>query len=198
MGLPVPGSGEGVGPGAIFASLRSAPAHRVAGQVRGGTWGRFTLLELLVVLAILAVLVGLLLPGLFGARSRAWRVLCQSNLHQLGIALQSYCTWSGGRLPVAAMLPSARLNSLPRIVDVLQPYADDPAVFCCPRDTERPYHQTEGCSYEYVSVQGGQFVELSFLAEHFGVTKTPVMYDYEPFHGKAGTPGSCNLKSHFE
>jgi prepilin-type N-terminal cleavage/methylation domain-containing protein len=50
----------------------------------------FTLIELLVVVAIIALLVSILLPTLQKAKSRTKRVICQSNEHQLGVALSSY------------------------------------------------------------------------------------------------------------
>lgn len=51
---------------------------------------KFTLLELLIVIAILAVLAGLLLPALQNARSRGCSAGCMGNLRQIGIAHASY------------------------------------------------------------------------------------------------------------
>ena len=59
----------------------------------------FTLLELLVVVAILALLMSLLLPAMGEARAAAKRATCASNLRQIGLAIHAYVAEQGGLVP---------------------------------------------------------------------------------------------------
>lgn len=70
---------------------KAKPEAGIAG-VRPG----FTLVELLLVIAIIAMLASLLLPALARTRNSARRTRCVSNLHQLGLAAHMYWDDNGG------------------------------------------------------------------------------------------------------
>ena len=64
---------------------------RVVSSRRG-----FTLVEVLVVIAILGTLIALLLPAVQAARESARSAFCKSNLHQIGLAVQQYYDANNG------------------------------------------------------------------------------------------------------
>ena len=60
----------------------------------------FTLVELLVVVAIIAVLAALYLPATNRAKGKAVRIQCVGNLHQVGLAFQMFAEDHNGRYPM--------------------------------------------------------------------------------------------------
>ncbi len=73
----------------------------------------FTLIELLVVVAIIGLLISILVPSLSAVRKNANRVNCASNLHQVGLAMQSYLEQNDNHLPYASYMPSVSAWPLP-------------------------------------------------------------------------------------
>jgi len=102
----------------------------------------FTLIELLVVMGILAVLAALLFPVFASVRENACRAACQSNLRQIGLAMQQYVQENDHRyLPVGDSQPYPLLA-----------YVGDSRVFLCPDISEAQRQrlgQTGGISLGY-------------------------------------------------
>lgn len=137
-------------------------------RLRGLQPGGFTLVEMLVVLAILAVLAGLLLPVLAQVRARARLTVCVSNQRQLGAAFALYAQDYDERLPdfhcdpfstayaadtpywhdhfcCGLFLAPAQVS----YVSLLNPYLHSAQVAFCPADTFRETGGRDVTSYEY-------------------------------------------------
>ena len=163
----------------------------------------FTLVELLMVIAIIVVIASLLVPAVARARARAAGARCAAQLHGIGLMLQMYFGESRNVLPKVNMMPSLRppLNSYPSLVQLLAPYdKGGTRVFRCPADQitqpapDAPpgfatYFDREQSSYywnEDVSIRASHITELK---DSDGVL---LVQEYEPFHGRPGESGSIN------
>jgi prepilin-type N-terminal cleavage/methylation domain-containing protein len=63
----------------------------------------FTLIELMIVIAIIAILAAILVPNFLRARAQGQFTSCQSNCKNIGTALEMYSTDNSGHYPTGAM-----------------------------------------------------------------------------------------------
>src|SRR5260370_13551679 len=114
----------------------------LAPQKRG-----FTLVELLVVIAMIAILASLLLPSLSRAREAARRTACVNNLRQVNLAIHLYaddCLDSLPVLPDPSPYPNGVGAYYKQLVKgdlgLTGPASPNEKVFICPSD---PSFQTQ-------------------------------------------------------
>ncbi len=96
----------------------------------------FTLIELLVVISIISLLMGILLPALSRVRQQAKKIMCLSNMRQMGIALNAYLIDSDYRLP-----PSSCREKDPHEywLYILTNYVEESLLFRCPEDKAKNF-----------------------------------------------------------
>lgn len=100
----------------------------------------FSLMELLMVVAILSILVAVLLPALARARESSRRMSCANNLKQLGLSLQMYSQESDGMYPALQSLSetcsvSSGINFMFNGLSMFPEYLSDARLLVCPSDS---------------------------------------------------------------
>jgi prepilin-type N-terminal cleavage/methylation domain-containing protein/prepilin-type processing-associated H-X9-DG protein len=170
-----------------------------------------TLIELLIVIAIISILAALLLPVFARARESALTLQCLSNLRQQGVAIALYQRDYDGYYPYAVdnFTKQAALNThpgdpgytpyvpylakMPDYVEVLYPYVKSPEVFHCPAEHYLigsgpiwQMYRVYGCSYEYYGVWPALFHQTDQY--YHDPTEAILVSDIQPWHGPEGIP----------
>jgi prepilin-type N-terminal cleavage/methylation domain-containing protein/prepilin-type processing-associated H-X9-DG protein len=156
----------------------------------------FTLVELLLVMAIIAILAALLLPVLGRTKESARATACLSNLHQVGIALQIYVSDNNNKMPVMRDVSTdpavAATNTFPAINQVLAPQLGNTNVLRCPSDL-RHFFELTGSSYAWNSLLNSEDADhLKVFNIPFSAQEIPVVYDKEDFHKARGASKAVN------
>jgi prepilin-type N-terminal cleavage/methylation domain-containing protein len=141
----------------------------------------FSLMEILVVVAVIAALAGIGAPLVRSALAKSREAACLTNLRSLGVALEGYLQDHNQTLPVLAMGRSSRNDETPVLETVLLPYIENPDAFKCPQD-KREFAKS-GSSYFWNHLQNGLPVtKLAFFGIDDRPDKIPLISDKEAWH----------------
>src|SRR5262245_16946334 len=174
----------------------------------------FTVIELVVVIAVIGILLGLILPVVQQVRAAAARTKCLNNMRQIGLALQNFEA-AQGRLPPLKVKnfrdgrdPNARLSWMALILPQMD---QDPlyraSVVACQRDGN-PLHNPPHVGLvsvipSYVCPADGRPFELQYddyirapvaFASYIGIAGTLPAGRNRGFAGVLGMSPGCRIK----
>ena len=140
----------------------------------------FTLIELLIAIAIIAILAAILVPALNSALERAKATKDMSNLRQIGMAMQTYLNDNDQNLPATAIWPGT--DTTPSLY---QKYIATRKVFQSPFDKRTPAESnTAPVSY---SINHNIYAKLGINPNVLNVVSPSSTFFMAPTY--AGDPG---------
>jgi prepilin-type N-terminal cleavage/methylation domain-containing protein len=161
----------------------------------------FSLIELMVVTAVIATLVTMLFPFITGTRHAARRTRCAGNLRQMAVACQFYANDYNGLLPNNGYGPTAggvaSANGMATWSghntdlgvpqgSVLKDYANNLALFNCPTDRRAPgtavsYAMPDAISMQDLYILRRPSVTVLFVGEDESTSDIGAFGDTDDF-----------------
>jgi prepilin-type N-terminal cleavage/methylation domain-containing protein/prepilin-type processing-associated H-X9-DG protein len=151
-------------------------------KIRPTSRRAFSLVELLVVVAIITLLGGISSSAYMSVLQTANKTKCVSNLRQIGIAAQLYISDHNNKTPVIEPWPADPVYSASdgaqTISEALGPYGVTSEVLQCPADVHGTtnYYAKEGSSYQWFPMANGQNAQAINLSSLF------LAFDYSAVH----------------
>lgn len=158
-----------------------------------------TLIELLVAIAILAILAAIAFPALARATERARRTHCLSNLKQIGVAVTAYSDDWDGLYPWAydGFAVSQSVNNRPSLSQAVDAYVRNTEVWKCPSDVGEvflqygggystrtpPFYKLDVSSYLWDGVGGSGRMTARPVSGVKDPVHTVLSLELRPWHG---------------
>lgn len=142
----------------------------------------FTLIEVLVCVAIIAILSGLLFAVLSPAKASAHKATCTSNLRQIGLAVSLYEQDHDDQMPYFAFNGWVDPNRNTHGKDLLAPYGTTDDLYLCADRPSDMFSRSKGAAYVL------RFSQIAQPADHLKVLNWRVVPDaetviaYDPNH----------------
>lgn len=142
----------------------------------------FTLIELLMVIAIISILASLLLPALVGAKERARRTTCRQHIRQFALAVHLYGNdhnqWvppgaSDNRNPIDEHIPVLSTNTRAALLS----YAGHFKILHCP-SLGAPFNMIEG----WFEPDYGFVIGYNYLGGHTNTPWEPLPHHTNVWH----------------
>jgi prepilin-type N-terminal cleavage/methylation domain-containing protein/prepilin-type processing-associated H-X9-DG protein len=137
----------------------------------------FSLIELLIVIAVIAILAAILFPVLSAVKARAYRTDCMNNLRQINVGVRMYCDDASDKAPSSPHNTNSYILDFAGYKKMMKSYvglngasSSGDRLFACPADT---------FYYEFTATNQ-TFVPQSLHNQS--------AYDYSSYWFNGGTP----------
>ena len=162
----------------------------------------FTLVELLVAMAILAILASIATPAIGSMIERGRSAKCLGNLRQIGVAVQQYVSDNDYRFPPIETVPPSLGNEGRSALETLGPYGVNLGTLTCPSDAAGPDTVARyGSSYHFSPVLQDELASSVKIYGRRGIFQIPnvgrltICTDYQAVHASSGRLGMNVLKA---